>query len=114
MVRGDHTVRIHLCARRQSRAANARAGYRTGGTAMISLKDYTAYDGLGLAELVARKEVTADELATAAFEAVKKVNPKINAVLQTLPAEAAAEIRAGLPRGPFTGVPFMIKELVLH
>jgi amidase len=81
---------------------------------MISLKDYTAYDGLGLAELVARKEVTAEELAGAAFEAVEKVNPKINAVLQTLPGESAAEVRAGLPHGPFTGVPFMIKELVLH
>jgi amidase len=81
---------------------------------MISLKDYTAHDGLGLAELVARKEVTPDELAAAAFEAVTKLNPRINAVLHTLPREAAAEIRAGLPRGPFTGVPFLIKEIVLH
>jgi amidase len=81
---------------------------------MISLSDYTAHDGLGLAELVARKEVTPDELAAAAFEAVAKVNPRINAVLHTIPKEAATEIRAGLPRGPFTGVPFLIKEIVLH
>ena len=81
---------------------------------MISLNDYTSHDGLGLADLVARKEVTPDELAAAAFEAVAKVNPRINAVLHTLPREAAAEIRAGLPRGPFTGVPFLIKEIVLH
>ncbi len=81
---------------------------------MISLKDYTAHDGLGLAELVARKEVTPEELAAAAFDAAAKVNPRINAVLHTLPKESAAEIRASLPRGPFTGVPFMIKELVLH
>jgi len=81
---------------------------------MISLKDYTAHDGLGLAELVARKEVTPDELGAAAFEAVAKVNPRINAVLHTIPKEAAADIRAGLPRGPFTGVPFLIKEIVLH
>jgi amidase len=58
--------------------------------------------------------VTPDELAAAAFEAVAKVNPRINAVLHTIPKEAAAEIRAGLPRGPFTGVPFLIKEIVLH
>jgi amidase len=81
---------------------------------MISFDDYTSHDGLGLAELVARKEVTPDELAAAAFEAVAKINPRINAVLQTLPREAAAEISAGLPHGPFTGVPFMIKELVVH
>lgn len=81
---------------------------------MISLKDYSSYDGLGLAGLVARKELTPKELVDAALEAVSKVNPKLNAVLQTLPAQAAAEIGAGLPRGPFTGVPFLIKELVLH
>ena len=45
---------------------------------MISLNDYTAHDGLGLAELVARKEVTPDELGAAAFEAVARVNPRIN------------------------------------
>ena len=55
---------------------------------MISLHDYTSHDGLGLAELVARKEVTPDELTAAAFEAVAKVNPKINAVLHTLPRES--------------------------
>jgi amidase len=81
---------------------------------MISLNDYSSYDGLGLAELVARKELTPKELVDAALEAVAKVNPQLNAVLQTLPAQAEAEIRAGLPQGPFTGVPFLIKELVLH
>lgn len=81
---------------------------------MISLKDYTSHDGLGLAELVARKQVKPEELVAAALAAVEKVNPKINAVLQTLAAQAEAEVRGGLPQGPFTGVPFLIKELVLH
>lgn len=81
---------------------------------MISLTDYTSRDGLGLAELVARKEVKPEELMEAALAAIEKVNPKLNAVLQTLPDMARAEIRAGLPQGPFAGVPFVIKELVLH
>jgi len=81
---------------------------------MISLRDYASHDGLGLAELVARKEVTPDELAAAALEAVAKLNPRVNAVLGTLPAESSAAIRAGLPAGPFAGVPFLIKEIVLH
>jgi len=76
---------------------------------MISLDDYTSHDGLGLAELVARKHVTAKELADAARQAIEKVNPRINAVLQTLPAEGS-----GSASGPFAGVPFLIKELVLH
>jgi amidase len=81
---------------------------------MISFDDYTSNDGLGLAELVARKEVKPEELVATALAAVEKVNPKLNAVLQTLAPQAEAEIRGGLPQGPFTGVPFLIKELVLH
>ncbi len=81
---------------------------------MISLKDYCRYDGLGLAELVARGEVTPGELADAAWEAIERLNPELNAVLQVLRQEASAEIAAGLPDGPFRGVPFAIKELVCH
>jgi amidase len=81
---------------------------------MISLSEYTSHDGLGLADLVARKQVKPEELVAAALQAVEKVNPKINAVLQTLPTQSAESVRVGLPQGPFTGVPFLIKELVLH
>jgi amidase len=81
---------------------------------MISLNDYTAHDGLGLAELIARKEVKPEELIAAALDAVEKVNPKLNAVLQTFPTQSVAEARGGLPQGLFAGVPFMVKELLLH
>jgi amidase len=81
---------------------------------MLTLTEYAAHDGLGLAALVAQKQVTPQELVTTALQAVEKLNPRLNAVLQTLPARAEAEMVAGLPHGPFTGVPFLIKELVLH
>lgn len=81
---------------------------------MISLTDYASHDGLGLAELVARGQVTPKELLETALGAIEKLNPKLNAVLQTLRDQAELEIRGGLPKGPFTGVPFLIKELVLH
>jgi amidase len=78
---------------------------------MLSLSDYAAHDALGLAELVARREISAEELLQTALRAVEQVNPRLNAVLQTLPDLARAQIGAGLPDGPFTGVPFLIKEL---
>ena len=81
---------------------------------MLSLSDYAAQDGLGLAGLVADKEVTPQELVDTAVQAIEKVNPQLNAILQVLSGQAKAEIQAGLPQGPFTGVPFLIKELVLH
>ena len=80
---------------------------------MISLADYTRHDGLGLADLVARKEVTPQELVEAAMTAHERVNPKVNAVIQALRDEAMADARRA-ERGPFAGVPFLIKELSLH
>src|SRR6185437_2048027 len=43
--------------------------------------DYARYDGLGLAELVAKKEVSPRELALAARDAIAAGNPAINAVV---------------------------------
>ena len=80
---------------------------------MISLADYTRHDGLGLAELVAKKEVEPKELVEAALGACERVNPKVNAVIQTLRDEAMADVRRA-ERGPFAGVPFLVKELILH
>ena len=80
---------------------------------MISLSEYAAHDGLGLAALVARREVAPEELVAAALSAVEAVNPRLNAVIQTFPS-AATEARGGLPGGAFTGVPFLIKEIMLH
>ncbi len=81
---------------------------------MISRNEYASHDGLGLAELVKRREVTARELLDTALAAVEQLNPVINAVCRTLPSEAVASIDAGLPAGPFAGVPFLTKELVPH
>lgn len=81
---------------------------------MVEMSEFAADDGLALAGRVARKEVSARELADAALAAIEKVNPQINAVLQRLPEEAAKTIAAGVPDGPFAGVPFLIKEVVLH
>ena len=81
---------------------------------MLSPSEYASRDGLGLAELVARREVTARELLDAALSAIELLNPSINAVCRTLPGEAAGSIDAGLPTGPFTGVPFLTKELAPH
>lgn len=81
---------------------------------MLSLNEYAAHDGLGLAGLVARKEVTPQELVETALQAIAKVNPQLNAVRQTLPEQAAAALGQGAPSGPFAGVPFLIKEIMLH
>lgn len=72
--------------------------------------DYSSYDGLGLAELVRTREVSSSEVADAAFAAVERVNPALNAVVREMHDDARSSISRGLPEGPFTGVPMVVKD----
>ena len=78
---------------------------------MSALAELDRYDGLGLAALVRQREVSAAELLDAAIERVEARNPAINAVIHRMDAQARTAIAAGLPRGPFTGVPYLLKDL---
>jgi amidase len=78
----------------------------------VKFSEYSSYDATGLAELVRNKEVTAKELKNTAVEAIEEFNPKLNAVNNLL-AESGQEIE-GSQEGPFAGVPFLIKEALLH
>jgi Asp-tRNA(Asn)/Glu-tRNA(Gln) amidotransferase A subunit family amidase len=77
-------------------------------------QEYDRHDGLGLAELVRRREVTAEELLDEAIARVERLNPTLNAVVQRMYDEARAAVRAGIPDGPFTGVPYLLKDLGTH
>ncbi len=72
---------------------------------------YERYDGLGLAGLVRGGEVKAEEMLEAAIERVDALNPALNAVVTRLYDQARAALAAGLPAGPFTGVPYALKDL---
>ena len=76
-----------------------------------SFVDYLKYDGLGLADLVRRKEVKPEELLEAAITRIDAINPKLNAVVTKMYDEARKTISMGLPDGPFKGVPFLLKDL---
>lgn len=80
----------------------------------MKFEDYRRYDAMGLAELVAKGEVSADELLDAALARAGEVNPKINALIRDLEGEARAAIKAGLPKGPLSGAPFPIKDISVH
>lgn len=72
---------------------------------------YADYDGLGLAELVDKGEVTPAELVEAAIERIERHNPTLNAVVHKAYDEARQTAAGNLPDGPFRGVPFLIKDL---
>jgi amidase len=72
---------------------------------------YSQCDGLGLAELVRRKDASPGELLDWAIANVAAINPKLNCIAHTHYDEARAQIAAGLAPGAFHGVPFIIKDL---
>lgn len=75
------------------------------------LGDFGRADATELAGLVARRAVSPTELLDAALGAVEAHNPALNAVVLIQESAARAAIEAGLPDGPFRGVPFLIKDL---
>ncbi|MDE2197863.1 MAG: amidase [Rhodospirillales bacterium] len=73
--------------------------------------EYMCHDATGLAALVRRREVAAEEVLDAMIARSAAVNPTLNAIVLARFDAARAAIRAGLPLGSFTGVPMAIKDL---
>jgi amidase len=79
----------------------------------MAFREYANYDGIGLADLVRKKQVSAAELLDEAIARTAQVDPEINAVVVKHYDYARRQIDQGLPDGPFTGVPFLLKDLDL-
>jgi amidase len=77
----------------------------------MAFKEYGSYDAVGLADLVRKKQVSASELLDEAIARTAKVDPQINAVVVKHYDYAQRQIDRGVPDGPFTGVPFLLKDL---
>ena len=77
----------------------------------MNQSDYLARDSVGLAALIAAREVSAAEVTDAALTRLEAVNPRLNAVTVTLADQARAQVKTGTPAGPLGGVPYLIKDL---
>jgi amidase len=78
---------------------------------MLSFEEYRRHDAVGLAGLIASGETSASELLEIAIARADAVEPVVNALSQRHHDLARAAIRVGLPRGPFLGVPFLLKDV---
>lgn len=78
-------------------------------------KDLARLDATATAALVRTGEVSVAEVVDAAIARVEAVDPIVNAVVikQFEQARARAAAPGALPEGPFRGVPFLWKDLVL-
>lgn len=78
---------------------------------MGGFADYGSFDAVGLADLVRKREVSADELLAEAMARCDRVNEKLNAVVYRQDAEAGHMAGAVHRDAPFAGVPFLIKDI---
>jgi amidase len=78
---------------------------------MVGIEEYTSSDATDLAALVRQKQVKAIELVNAAIEQIERLNPTLHAVITPMYEQARETAVGKLPNGPFTGVPFLLKDL---
>jgi amidase len=75
---------------------------------VLKFSDYRNYDAVGLAALIEKGDVTKQEVLEAAIDRLEEVNPRLNAVNYKAYDRARSAIAAA--KGPFAGVPFLLKD----
>lgn len=75
----------------------------------VRIDEYSEQDGVGLAKLIARRDVSAHEVGKAALEAIAKVDPILNFTVQVFPERVEALGRIP-PQGIMAGVPTLLKD----
>ena len=80
----------------------------------MDLPQYSKLDGVALAELVRKRKVTRKELALNCLEAIEKINPKINAVIEAYRDRIERLDDHTVSYGSFAGVPFLMKDIGAH
>ncbi len=74
-------------------------------------EEYARYDGLGLAELIRTKQVSAKEVLEAAVLQAEFANPALNAMVLPLYDHAHARLADVDPDAPLAYVPFLLKDV---
>ncbi len=77
----------------------------------MKISEYIQFDGLGLAELIQKGDVSASELVEIAIQLIEEKNPALNAVICKMYDEARKRASETLIQVPFSGVPFLLKDI---
>jgi amidase len=71
-------------------------------------------DATAQADLIRRGEFSAAESVDWAIERIERLNPTLNAVVTPLYDRARRQVRDQPPSGPFAGVPYLLKDLIVE
>ncbi|WP_421378838.1 amidase family protein [Bacillus salacetis] len=74
------------------------------------LNEYQQYDGLGLASLIRKGEITPKELIESAIEKIEELNPSLNTVIHKMYEEAEETLKSLELSSTFAGVPVLLKN----
>ena len=77
----------------------------------MTFEEYRKHDATALAALIKKKEVTPSELLEIAIKRTEEVNPTLNAVVTKLYDLGKQQIKTLDPNAPYSGVPYLIKDL---
>jgi amidase len=104
----------HLFISMHAHGAERRKESDMGIQVAAAVDELARLDAVGQAELVRRGEITAVELVEAAIARIERLNPLLNAVVTCEFERALDAVHRGLPSGPFTGVPYLLKDLAIE
>lgn len=76
--------------------------------------DLSTQDALGIADLIRSKQISPHEALDWALRSVAINDRDVHSVWTIFEERARASINSGLPDGPFSGVPFLLKDLGLR
>ena len=79
---------------------------------MTIFKEYQNYDGIGLAQLIKKKEVAVSDVLETAIESLIENNTKLNFITTDLYEYAKlASTRIDIENDVFAGVPMLLKDM---
>ena len=77
----------------------------------MAFSEYEKHDALALGQLVKDKKISALELVDEAIARAERINPKLNAIIFKAFDAARDAAKKGVPAGPFSGVPTLLKDM---
>jgi amidase len=79
----------------------------------MNVAEYASLDGVAIADLIRRGEVSRREITDVAVQAIEDRNPELNAVIRTN-FDVTTDGATGGERSALDGVPFLLKDANLH
>lgn len=73
-------------------------------------REFGEFDALGLADLVRKGDVSANEVMETAIERIESITPALNFISVKCYEHGRSLAKSDIPDGPFMGVPYLLKD----